>query len=75
MSPLPTPRRDPDAEGRKDVRPDEIERGGRVAMLMLTNDDLAELTGNKSAKSQITWLRTRGWVFELNRVGRPKDRP
>lgn len=39
---------------------------------MLTNDELAELTGYKSAKGQITWLRTRGWVFELDRVGRPR---
>lgn len=41
-------------------------------MLMLTIDELAELTGYKSAKSQIAWLHSRGWRFELNRAGQPK---
>lgn len=39
---------------------------------MLTDEELAELTGYKSAKIQIIWLRTRGWVFELNPAGRPR---
>lgn len=40
--------------------------------MFLTVDDLAELTGYRSAKGQIDWLRARGWVFELNRLGKPK---
>lgn len=53
--------------------------GGRVQVgdtegldLLLTNDELYELTGYKRACDQITWLRARGWRFELNRIGRPR---
>lgn len=40
--------------------------------MLLTEAELYELTGYKSGKSQIEWLRQRGWIFELNRLGRPK---
>lgn len=40
--------------------------------MLMTDDELQDLTGYKTAKGQIEWLRARGWVFELNRVGRPK---
>jgi hypothetical protein len=40
--------------------------------MLMTNEELQDLTGYKSAKYQIEWLRARGWIFELNRVGRPK---
>lgn len=40
--------------------------------MLMTDDEIQELTGYKTAKGQIEWLRARGWVFELNRVGRPK---
>lgn len=40
--------------------------------MLMTDEELQDLTGYKSAKSQIEWLRTRGWIFELNRIGRPR---
>lgn len=40
--------------------------------LVLTTEELTDLTGYKAAKQQIEWLRARGWIFEINRVGRPK---
>lgn len=40
--------------------------------MLLTEIELYELTGYKSGKGQTEWLRQRGWVFELNRLGRPK---
>lgn len=40
--------------------------------MFLTVDEMSELTGYKSAKGQCDWLRARGWIFELNRMGRPK---
>lgn len=40
--------------------------------MLMTDDEMQELTGYKSAKFQIEWLRARGWIFEINRVGRPK---
>jgi hypothetical protein len=40
--------------------------------MLMTIDELVELTGYKSAKSQTTWLKDRGWRFELDRLGRPK---
>lgn len=40
--------------------------------ILITGDELIELTGYKSAKGQCEWLRMRGWIFELNRIGRPK---
>lgn len=41
-------------------------------MLILTEDELYDLTGYKSAKYQAGWLFDHGWVYQLNRVGRPK---
>jgi hypothetical protein len=39
--------------------------------LMLTPDELEELTGYKIPACQIRWLKDRGWVFEVSRK-RPK---
>lgn len=40
--------------------------------MLLTTDELHDLTGYKVAKLQIKWLRDRGWRFELNRLGQPR---
>jgi hypothetical protein len=40
--------------------------------MLITDDELVDLTGYKSAKSQVEWLRARSWIFELNRLNRPK---
>lgn len=40
--------------------------------MFLTDDELFELTGYKSAQKQVKWLINRGWVYQLNRIGRPK---
>lgn len=40
--------------------------------MMLTDDELFELTGYKTASYQVKWLRDRGWRFELNRVNKPR---
>jgi hypothetical protein len=40
--------------------------------MLITDDELFELTGYKSAQKQVKWLLDRGWVYQLNRVGRPK---
>jgi hypothetical protein len=40
--------------------------------LLLTQDELVELTGYKVPKFQVQWLKERGWRFELNRLGRPR---
>lgn len=40
--------------------------------MLLTIEELSELTGYKIAKYQIQWLRERGWRFELNRLGQPR---
>lgn len=40
--------------------------------LMLSSDEVQELTGYKFAKHQVEWLRARGWCFELDRLDRPK---
>lgn len=41
-------------------------------MSCMSREELADLTGYKTAKRQITWLRQRGWRFELDRLDRPK---
>lgn len=41
-------------------------------MSCMSREALADLTGYKTAKGQITWLRQRGWRFELDRLDRPK---
>lgn len=40
--------------------------------MLLTNEELVDLTGYKVAKYQVKWLRERGWRFELNRLGQPR---
>jgi hypothetical protein len=39
--------------------------------LILSPDELEELTGYKIPACQIRWLKDRGWVFEVSRK-RPK---
>jgi len=39
--------------------------------MFLTPADLTELTGYKLGKKQCDWLRSHGWVFEVNSHGRP----
>jgi len=34
--------------------------------LFLTADELSTLTGFKTPKKQVDWLRTKGWRFEVN---------
>ena len=34
--------------------------------LFLTADELSTLTGFKTPKRQVEWLRTKGWRFEIN---------
>jgi len=34
--------------------------------LFLTADELSTLTGYKTPKRQVAWLRTKGWRFEIN---------
>lgn len=40
--------------------------------MFMTIDELVELTGYKTAKGQVAWLRVRGWRFETDRLDRPK---
>lgn len=40
--------------------------------LLLTDDELEDLTGYKVWRCQIEWLRRRGWRFETNAAGRPR---
>lgn len=40
--------------------------------MLLTNEELIDLTGYKTGAGQVKWLRERGWRFELNRVGQPR---
>lgn len=39
--------------------------------MFLSVDEVATLTGLKSTGRQVGWLRTKGWRFELNAIGRP----
>ena len=39
--------------------------------MFLTPEQLAELTGYASARSQIEWLAAHRWRFEIARNGRP----
>ena len=41
-------------------------------MTLLTPLELADLTGYTLPAKQKAWLRARGWVFEVDRWGRPK---
>jgi hypothetical protein len=40
--------------------------------LFLSSTELFNLTGYKSARSQIKWLRSRRWIFEINAAGAPR---
>lgn len=40
--------------------------------LLLTSDELVELTESAKRSLQIAWLTSHGWVFELSRLGNPK---
>ena len=39
--------------------------------MFLTPEEVWTLTGLKNAGRQVGWLRTKGWRFELNAMGRP----
>lgn len=39
--------------------------------LILTKDEIAELTGFKLQGRQCKWLKEHGWVFEMNANRRP----
>lgn len=39
--------------------------------MLLTRDDIKQLTGTPRKARQIEWLRSRGWVFELDWSGWP----
>lgn len=39
--------------------------------MFLTPDEIVTLTGLKTSGRQVDWLRTKGWRFELNALGRP----
>lgn len=40
--------------------------------MILTTEELIELTDRRQAAAQIRWLRDRGWKFEVGGNGRPK---
>lgn len=40
--------------------------------MFLTPENLVELTDRKRPADQITWLRERGYRFEVSATGRPK---
>lgn len=40
--------------------------------MLLTRDEIADLTERRQAAAQIRWLRDRGWKFEIGGNGRPK---
>ena len=40
--------------------------------MILTPDELVDLTDRPHPKRQIEWLTRRGWVFEVGASGRPK---
>lgn len=39
--------------------------------IFLTSDELVALTGFKMPARQVTWLRSKGWRFEINGNRRP----
>lgn len=39
--------------------------------MFLTPDDVVELTGYQRHADQRRWLTSRGWIFEVSRIGRP----
>lgn len=40
--------------------------------IFLDQSELEELTGYKTNKGKADWLKNRGWVFEISRLGRVK---
>lgn len=40
--------------------------------MLLTNQDIKDLTGSVQKAAQIRWLVAHGWRFEVNSLGRPK---
>lgn len=40
--------------------------------LLLTDDEVREVTGYKRAADQRKWLTSRGWAFEISASGKPK---
>lgn len=45
--------------------------GIRPIPLLLTSDEIQEITGYRALKAQVSWLSQKGWRFELNALGRP----
>lgn len=39
--------------------------------LLLTPDELEQITGRKLPKRQVEWLRSKHWQFEVNARGAP----
>lgn len=39
--------------------------------LLLTADEIHEITGFKLNRLQVDWLHRKGWRFEINGIGRP----
>ncbi len=39
--------------------------------LLLTADEVQDVTGYRLFKLQVAWLRLKGWRFEVNALGRP----
>lgn len=41
-------------------------------MLLLTQDEMAELSGRRQPAAQMRWLLANGWKFQVGADGRPK---
>jgi hypothetical protein len=39
--------------------------------LLLSPDEVQEITGFKLSRLQVGWLRRKGWRFEINAIGKP----
>jgi hypothetical protein len=39
--------------------------------LLLTPEDVQDITGFKLNRLQVDWLSRKGWRFEVNAIGRP----
>lgn len=39
--------------------------------MLLTRDDVKQLTGRKRPAAQIAWLKDNGWKFSVNALGEP----
>lgn len=40
--------------------------------VLLTRDEIASLTGAKTASAQCRWLNARNWIYETDAKGRPQ---